>query len=115
MTKDDYVKCREGIEQDMKRLKTRLFLLKEKFISDNRIFEDGDKIQVTTPARDALKGLSREPIKLPEINRFAFVEKAIVHDDGFIDYSLFKCKKDGTPSKQKEYHYRDILTPLTTN
>jgi hypothetical protein len=100
MTKSEYIKNKQKIEDQIRDLRQKLKYLKSEYIEANRIFKDGEKVKVTNATN------SKE--------KFAFVYGYTV--DSFSNDlvpKIKRCKKDGTMSKVNDYLWlSDILSPI---
>lgn len=114
MDKETYIKLKKEQENIITTAKTEITSLGDRYIEMNRIFEDGDKIRITTP-RHQVSSLARfskgEKEWREESYKFAFVKSCEIDYWGKLKYILKAIKKDGT-EYQKSEHYgsNDILT-----
>lgn len=103
MTKEEYIQSKKEMKSQIKELQKRVIELNDQYISDNKPFEIGDRVKVTTPARKDFIGESKEKV------RIAFVSSFKIDWDDNIKPNLIKMKQDGTPSKHGDYLYNSEI------
>ena len=88
MTKEEFIKEKEFLEDKIKTLKESIKLLTNEYINDNKPFEIGAKI------------------KNKQYSDFGIVYGFELHYDNTIKPLAYKVKKDGNPSKHNMYIYK---------
>lgn len=95
MTKEDYIRQKDEIKEEKRKLDNKLLKLKCDYIDTNKKFELGDKVEITTPSYK--HHWSGEII--PETKRFAYVSGFEVDFRSEVTTLFYRAKKDGQPSK----------------
>ena len=90
MTKEDYELKVEKLDNEINALKNEKSKLKNLYIDANKKYDVGEKVCVLTKN---------------DKEEYAFIKWISIGYKNDIQYSLFKCKKDGTPSKRTLYRY----------
>jgi len=114
MQKETYIAIIERHQNRINRAKKAIEKLTKVYIEANTTFGKGDKIVITTPKHKAwqiFRGKDDQVFYIEESKRFAFIDSAELSYNNEVRYIIYKCKKDGTQSQQKDYYSdSDILT-----
>lgn len=102
MEKQDYIDRSIEIGNEIYDLQNEQRQIDEKYIAANAEFFPGEKVKVITKGHKTWELKSGEEGWNEPSERFAFVSKNIIYNNEVIP-QLLKCKKDGTPSKQRDY------------
>lgn len=106
MKKEQYQSEIKRLQDGIRAFQAAINLTNEQYIRENKRFNIGEKVKVIDPA------YVRFGKHFPENIRFAFVKGFQVSYFGEIETILFKCKKDGTPSRQRDYTSENKIHPL---
>ena len=103
MEKEQYITNKKEIETKINDLRIELKNLNNQYISSKTDFSSGERVKVFTPERKAsFMGKPGNEL-LPEKTRFAYFERYEIDYSGDLVPILSKEKKDGTPSKIRDY------------
>ena len=107
MKKEEFNLLKEGLKNQIEEINNKISELKVRYISENRKFNDGERVCITVLEHKEWYG---DKI-VPEQKRFAYIESVGIEYNGEIKYVLRKEKKDGSMSLQRDYYssQQDIL------
>ncbi len=111
MTKEEFNEKMASLSRDICRCTKEQNALKKLYAETHREFQNGDVVQIITPAQSSNYGRG----VIPQKERYAMVVGAYTTDSGLLKYDLRKLKKDGTESKINDRAWFDEYIQLTPN
>ena len=117
MKKEEYIKEINKLQDIITNATNAITIIREKYISENREFQDGEKVIIYTPPRTYPNRSTKEKIQYPSKKRFAFIQdaymsKSVQSDNGDIKYNLKKCKKNGEISAVSDSYYGEEIRKI---
>ena len=91
MEKEQYLKGVNKLELELADLRKKRKTLDANYILFTSPCKTGDKVKLN---------------QLDGTNEVVFVKSIKINMHGNLNYKFFKCKKDGTPSKQESWTWR---------
>lgn len=115
MEKENYLSAKKQIELESVRLLNLSKELRNQYIEENKLYSIGQKVKITTPKHEAWsfsRKNKNEIFIVEEQQRYAFVSGYDIDYNGDVVCIFIKMKKDGTPSKQRDYFGRDEIISI---
>lgn len=112
MNKEKYFEKKRKLRQEINDLQTQLRSLEETYIESNSEFLVGEKVKVITPEYSFSRA-DKSTGKTSKKERFAYVNYNKINYLDNVEPILIKEKKDGTPSKIRDYLGRyDVIEKI---